>query len=77
MRHLPTVIDAMLAVIPAQHGLISTLEDIKSSSVVAAPEMMRHWWQEVAYALEEFFPANPADFSDWQQIIIKIWQNQT
>ena len=54
MRNLTDVINKMLEVIPIDHGIAPILRDNKSSAAFAAPEMMGHWWSEVADNLQEY-----------------------
>ena len=59
MRHLPNVIDQMLAVIPqTEEIVVSELQKIRQSSDCASPEMQPHWWSQVAMCMSEYMAEN-------------------
>lgn len=76
-RHLPTVIDDMLRVIPAGKTIfIKHLKNIKEVSAFVAPEIMGLYWQKTSELLE----TNLQYWADiekgsWQDRICKIWSN--
>jgi hypothetical protein len=73
MRDLFKVVEQILSLVPEDKtDFIQSLNSIRTSVAVAAPEMMQFWWSSCAAVLEEYILSEEYD---WEKEIIKIWQN--
>jgi len=76
VRNLALIIERILEKIPNHkkwEDLKTTLEDNRTSVICAAPESMRMWWHEVAWALEDYI-GEPTE--DWMKEIIEIFSGR-
>lgn len=70
-RSIQDVIDAMVAVIPADKSdFLQRLQWIKNDAGFKAPELMRVSWEHLANAVNEFIPYPPVE--DWQKQVVSI-----
>jgi hypothetical protein len=73
MRHLPTVIDCLIAVIPKHIDhiqLIQSLHSVKQSSMFGSPEIQYEYWNELASILQYHIP-NPSEL--WELNVKSIF----
>lgn len=72
LRYLPDVIQAMLALIPAEQSteLRERLEWIRNKTLYTAPEVMGHLWDAGTKALYKAFGEHP---QGWQRDVMKLW----
>ncbi len=77
MRNLREVLDQILEIVPffEAESLWHGLNNIKSSTMTAAPEMMPFWWRETAELLADHFWEDERDLRPWQKQVLKIWTN--
>lgn len=76
-RDLEVVLEEMIALIPSgNESLTISLNNIKSSMLFSAPELMHLWWEETTILFQDTF-TDMDNLEDWEKSVIDLYTDRS